>query len=325
MSVNQTEDNRGRQATSPWHIPPLGWRDISWRVWRELKEDNISMVAAAVAFYVMLSLFPSITALGSIYGLLADPADVQVQLSYVKDIMPEQAWGLINDQLTSVAAAGESKLGWSALTGILLALWTAGAGVRAMMTALNIAYDETEKRNILVFYFYALLITLGGIITAVVALTTIVAVPVVMSYLRLYGPAQEYLPSGFITSLRWPVMALMVFLGILFLYRFSVSRNNPRTRWAIPGALLSSMLWIVVSMLFSFFVSKFGNYDETYGAMGAVVILMLWFWISTYVILLGAEFNAEIEHQTHHDTTVGSSRDLGDRGAYVADNIGPVP
>jgi membrane protein len=315
-----TNSDRGRSADRPSAIPAAGWRDILWRLWAQTGEDNLSIIAAGVAFYVMLAAFPAITAFVSLFGLFADAAPMQEQFADFKGVIPNDAWSLLNDQLTAVVTAKPQRLGLSVVVGLVIALWSAGAGVRAMMTALNIAYEEEEKRSFLRFYGTAFLFTLGIGILGIFSLGVIVVVPVLLSFIEL-GVISQVL----VKLVPWLVLAGVVTVALGALYRYGPSRREPKTRWVSWGAILAALLWIGASLLFSIYVSNFGSYNETYGALGAVVILLMWLWISAFIVLLGAELNAEMEHQTERDTTAGRAKPMGERGAYVADHVGEVP
>jgi membrane protein len=315
-----SNSDRGRSADRPSAIPAAGWRDILWRVWAQTGEDNLSIIAAGVAFYVMLAAFPAITAFVSLFGLFADAAPMQEQFADFKGVIPDDAWRLLNDQLTAVVTAEPQRLGLSVVAGLVIALWSAGAGVRAMMTALNIAYEEEEKRGFLRFYGTAFLFTIGIGIFGIFSLGVIVAVPVLLSFIEL-GVISQVL----VKLVPWLVLAGVVTVALGALYRYGPSRREPKTRWVSWGAAVAALLWIGASIVFSIYVANFGSYNETYGALGAVVILLMWLWISAFIVLLGAELNAEMEHQTERDTTVGREKPLGERGAYVADHVGEVP
>ena len=318
--ASTASSDRGRSADRPSELPARGWRDIFWRVWTQIGEDNVSIVAAGVAFYVMLALFPAITAFVSLFGLIADPAQVQAQFENLRGVIPDDGWRILNDQLTAVASAQTSKLGISALVALVVALWSAGAGVRAMMTALNIAYHEREKRNFLRFYGTGFLFTIGIALLGIISLGVIVIVPVLLNLVDLGGISQVL-----VKLVPWLVLAGFVVIALGVLYRYGASRNEPKTRWVSWGATLATVLWIAASILFSIYVSNFGSYNETYGALGAVVVLLFWLWISAFIVLVGAELNAEMEHQTERDTTTGRPKPRGERGAYVADHVGEVP
>jgi membrane protein len=311
---------RGREADRPSEISGSGWRDILLRVKEQISTDNISMIAAGVAFYGLLAIFPAITALVSIWGLIADPAQVQQQFAGLEDIAPADAWRLLDEQLRAVAASSATSLGWGVALGILVALWSAGAGVRALITALNIAYDEAEKRGFIKLYAIGFLLTVGLIGAAMLALIAIVAVPVALQFLPL-GPLSGILIRG----LTWLIMAALVIGGLGLLYRYGPSRSHARMHWVTWGAIAAAILWLLASLLFQVYVANFANYTATYGSLGAVIALLMWFWVSAFVVLLGAELNAEMEHQTRKDTTAGPAKPLGERGAYVADHVGEVP
>ena len=316
----RVEAGRGREADHPSEISAPGWRDILLRVKEQIGTDNISMIAAGVAFYGLLAVFPALTALVSIWGLIADPAQVQEQFAALDGIVPADAWQLLDEQLRSVAASSATSLGWGAAFGILVALWSAGAGVRALITALNIAYDEAEKRGWIKLYAIGFLLTVGLIGAAVLALIVIVAVPVALQLLPLGS-----LSGALIRALTWLVMAAIVIAGLGVLYRYGPSRSHARLPWVTWGAIAAAILWLLASLLFQVYVANFADYGATYGALGAVIVLLMWFWVSAFVVLLGAELNAEMEHQTRKDTTTGPERPLGKRGAYVADHVGEVP
>jgi membrane protein len=312
--------DRGRNAEHPRELPTSGWRDILWRVKEETAKDNISMIAAGVAFYLMLAIFPLLAATVSIYGLVADPADVQRNFESVAGVIPEQARSIMIDQLTAVSSASGGQLGFGVVLSLGLTLWSASRGVIAMITALNIAYDETESRSFVKLNAIALALTLAMIIFMIVTLAVVVGLPVVIGYLNL-GETVEWV----IRLARWPILAVAVIVGLAVLYRYAPDRDAPRWRWVSSGAVVATVIWLLGSIAFSVYVSNFADYNKTYGAMGAVIILLLWFNLSAYAVLLGAELNAEMEHQTARDTTKGSEQPLGQRHAYVADTVGHKP
>jgi membrane protein len=313
-------DGRGREADHPRQFPARGWRDILLRVKDETSKDNISMIAAGVAFYLMLAIFPMLAATVSIYGLVADPADVQRNFEAVAGVIPEEARSIMVDQLTAVSSASGGQLGFGVVLSIALTLWSASRGVIAMITALNIAYDEEEKRSFIKLNAIALALTLALIVFMIVTLAVVVGLPVVIGYLNL-GETVEWT----IRLARWPILAVAIILALAVLYRYAPDRDAPRWRWVSWGAVVATAIWLLGSVAFSVYVSNFADYNKTYGAMGAVIILLLWFNLSSYAVLLGAELNAEMEHQTARDTTKGVERPLGQRRAYVADTVGHKP
>jgi membrane protein len=310
-------DNRGRSATRPWEIPLEGWRDIAYRVKDSLVHDNISIVAAGVAFYALLAIFPALAAMIGIYGLIADPADVQKEIEALAQIVPAEAHTLLSKQLNDIASHANSTLSLGVLIGLILAVWSATKGITSLITALNIVYNEREKRNFLKLNGLALSFTFGGILFALIAIGLIAGLPAFLSFTGL---------GGFLTFLfsflRWPLLGLAFVLGLAFIYHYGPCRDRPRWQWISPGAVVAVVLWLIGSGLFSFYVSNFGNYNETYGSVGAIIILLTWFYLTAYVILLGAELNAEMEHQTEQDTTVGEAAPMGERNAHMADTIG---
>ena len=305
----------GRRAHSPTQIPPRGWWEVLKRVWDQVGRDNMSIVAAGCAFYAMLALFPAVTALVSIYGLVADPAQVGQQVEALRGYLPDQAVELIGAQAQQVASGGATVLGWSAAIAIVLALWTASSGVRTLFTALDIAYEEEESRSLIGFYATGLAFTLAAILAVVIGLTVIIGVPTALSYLPL-GPAAGWA----VRIVSWLILLSLLILGLAMIYRFGPSRAPANWRWLTPGAMVASTLWLLASVAFSFYVANFDSYNETYGTLGGVIILLMWLYISAFVILLGAELNAELELQTERDTTTGPTRPMGQRDAYVSDH-----
>ena len=313
----RTQAARGREAENPSEIPGRGWLDIARRVKQQLKEDRLSIIAAGVAFYALLAIFPTLLAVVAIYGLVADPAEIERQANAMRSMMPSQAADMLLAQLHGLVATDRGALGFGAAAGILLALWSASAGVRTLMDALNVAYDEKERRGFLRFYSTALFLTLAGIVAVIVAIGIVVAVPIVLGFLGL-GTVVDTI----VRYARWPLVAVFVMVGLAVLYRYGPSRNEPRWSWVSWGAVIATAIWLAGSAAFSLYVTMFGNYNETYGAAAAVVILLMWLLLSAYAVLIGAEVNAEMERQTRRDTTEGNGEALGRRGAYAADTVG---
>jgi membrane protein len=283
----------------------------------EVKEDNVSLLAAGVAFYAMLAIFPAIIALVTVYGMVADPAQVESQVSEFAKSLPSGADQLITEQLRNVVNAGEQALSIGLALSLLAVLWSASGGVQGLVKSLNLVYDERETRGFLKLRGLSLLLTLGAIVVAVVALALITVFPAVIDDLGL-GEAGELAASiG-----RWVILALLVLVALAVLYRYAPDRANPRWRWVSWGAVVALVLWLLGSFGFSWYVDNFGKYNQTYGALAAVIILLLWLYLSSFAVLLGAEFDAEIERQTARDTTTGPERPLGQRGAEAADTLG---
>jgi membrane protein len=314
-TVNQP--GRGRDAEAPGEIPARGWKDILLRVWDRLSRDNISIIAAGVAFYALTSIPPGLAAFISIYGLVFDPATVQSQVDSLSVVLPHEALGIISDQLKAIVEKPPTKLGLSLLISLALALWSTRAGMATMMTALNVAYEEDEKRSFVRFLLVSIGLTICAVLFGVVTLALVAVLPAIIDLLPL-GPAGKTISS----IVRWPVLVVIVMIGLAALYRFAPSRDEPRWRWVSWGAVIATMLWIAASALFSLYVARFGAYDKTYGSLGAIVVLLMWLYLSAYIMLAGAELNAEMEHQTARDTTVGPREPMGSRGAEVADTVG---
>jgi membrane protein len=270
-----------------------------------------------VTYYALLALFPAIAALVSIYGLFADPATIQNHLNTLSGILPGGALDVIREQVTRISSKGEGTLGISFVVGLVISLWSANAGMKAIFDALNIVYDEEERRGIVALNLQSLAFTLGAIAFVLLALVGIVVLPIVLDFVGL-GAAVEWL----LTIARWPLLLAVIVLGLAVLYRYGPSRDRAEWTWVTPGSLIAAIVWVVVSMLFSYYVANFGSYNETYGSLGAIIGFMTWIWISSVVVLVGAEINAEVEHQTAHDTTEGPGQPMGTRGAQMADSVG---
>ncbi|MGA6924859.1 MAG: YihY/virulence factor BrkB family protein [Desulfosarcina sp.] len=312
-----SNNGRGRRASRPGEIPRKGWKDVLLRVKAEQTKDNLSIVSAGVAFYWFLAVFPALAAAVSIYGLAADPAQLQQQIDALSSVMPQQAYQILKDQLTTVVQHSGGALGLGMIFGILLTIWSANKGMKALITALNIVYDEEESRGFIKLNAVSLLFTFCAILLGLIAIALVIAVPALMGFLHLPDAW-----NAVFTYLRWPLLALFLVFGLALAYRFCPDRDSAKWRWVSWGSVLATVLWLAGSILFSLYVANFGSYSKTYGSMGAVVILLLWFFLTTYVMLLGAEVNAEMEHQTRKDTTKGRPEPMGRREAYVADTTG---
>jgi membrane protein len=291
-----------------------GWRSVLARVWASLSEDNLSIVSAGVSFFALLAIFPAIAAFVTIYGLLTDPAAIEAQVAPLQALIPADAYNILASQLHAVASKERATLSIGLVFTVGLTLWSAASGTKAMLSALNIAYDEQEKRGFLVLSTIALLFTAGAMTFVAVALFVIAAIPAMIALLPLPQPLEILL-----AWVRWPVMAALAVGGLAVLYRHGPARRPAKWRWVVPGAILAALLWIGVSLAFSFYVTHFSSYDKTFGSLGAVVILLMWLYLVAYAACIGAELNAELELQTHCDTTAGWAKPRGQRGARVAD------
>jgi membrane protein len=310
---------RGRRADHPGQIPALGWRDILLRTWNELGDDHVSLIAAAVAFYGLLALFPAIAALISIWALALDPLQIEQQIGTFSGLLPPEAAAIVKQQAHQVAA-NAGGLSLAAALGILLALYGAAKGLTALIEGLNIIYDEREERGFIRRNLLAFALLLVVIVAMIVAVGAIIVAPIVFNLIGL-GPVVETL----LRLLRWPILFGVALIVLAILYRYGPSRAEARWRWVSWGAAIATAVWTLGSIAFSIYVQNFGSYNETYGSLGAVVVLLMWFWLSAFIVLLGAELNSEMEHQTERDSTTGREKPLGRRGAYVADHVGEVP
>lgn len=319
MSVSAGQDPHGRGARSPSEIPARGWKDVLYRVKEQIGSDNISIVAAGVAFYFFLAVFPGLAALASLYGLVADPADVERMADVAAPVIPQDALAVIQEQIHALVSSSSQTLSITLIISVMLALWSATAGTKALMTALDIAYDEEEKRGFFRFTWTAIWLTLAGIIFAILSLALIAAVPPLLEWITLPKTLDLI-----INWARWPLLAIAVVVVLAVLYRFGPSRESAQWQWLSWGAAVGTALWIIGSIAFSLYVSNFGDYNKTYGAFAGVVILLLWFYLAAFIVLLGAEFNAELEHQTAVDTTTGDESPMGQRGAKMADTLGEL-
>jgi membrane protein len=311
------DEERGRRARSPARMPARGWRDIAIRTKRELKRDQVASVAAGVAFFGMLAIFPAMIAAVSLYGLLANPADVERQVASMSSMLPGPAQAVIGERLNALVSQPAGQLSLGLLLSIAVALWTASTGTKAMIDAVNLAYNERETRGFFKLRAMALAMALGLIVAGILAVLMVTLLPAAFSW---FGFGEQ---GRFIVSIaRWPALALGALIGLAVLYHFAPNRTRPRWRWVSVGAVVATLLWIGASLLLSLYVSNFGNYDATYGALAGVVVLMLWMYVSSLVILVGAEINSEIEGQTAEDSTVGPEKPIGRRGAVKADRLG---
>ena len=310
---------RGRRAVRPTDIPAKGWKDILYRTFKEVSDDRVMLIAAGVTFYLLLALAPTLAAFVSIYGLFFDPAAVQDQVASLSGVLPGGAQDILGEQLNMLAGADTQTLGFAFALSLGLALWSANSGVKTLFEAMNIAYDETEKRG----FVKLTLVTLTFTICTLAAVIGLIAFNLAFS---TFAEA-----TGLTSMADWLVnlitaaialAALMAFMAAL--YRFGPSRAGAKWRWITPGAVVAAVLIVIVSAAFSFYVSNFGTYNETYGSLGAVVGFLTWLWLTMIVLVMGGELNSEMEHQTARDTTTGRPQPMGARGANMADNVGPT-
>jgi membrane protein len=306
----------GRRATHPSHIPWRGWRQVIRRTYREIISDRVSLIAAGCAFYATLALFPAITMLISVYGLIFDPLTVEPQLQVIREFLPPAAFSLIADRIHTLVSQGNATLGVSLLVSTAIALWSASTGTKSLLSALNMAYEEQESRSFLGFQAVGLIMTLGGILGASIALALLVFLPVAIDFVGL-----DTYTKALVHSVSLTLLITFVLTSLSLLYYFGPSRRSAKWHWITPGSSIATVLWLCASILLSLYVGHIASYDTSYGPIGAVVGVMMWFWVSAYAVLLGAELNAELELQTLEDTTTGPPKPLGERGAFVADHV----
>ena len=355
------EPDRGRHADAPWQIPWRGWKDILWRTYQQIGEDRVVAVAAGVVFYGLLALFPAITAFVSLYGLFAKASTINDHLAFAAGILPSGAVDIIRDQVTRLVSKGDVKLSFGFIVGVGTALWSANAGMKALMDALNLVYDEKEKRGFFKLNLVSLTFTLAAITSMLFAFGVVVPstafvtrrswsplrIPLSDAALAWFAcPGNGPSPPAFglvvalplllsrvglgalfeflFQILRWPGLLALVMVGLAVIYRFGPSRREPRWQWISVGCIVAAIAWLASSAFLSLYMSSFANYDATYGSLGAAIGMMMWIWISAIVILFGAELNSEIEHQTARDSTIQSQKPLGARGAVMADTVGPA-
>lgn len=313
------EDGRGRDAPSPWRIPVRGWRDVFWRAVEGYTRDRIAPNAAGAAFFLMFAIVPTLAALVALFGLVADPEVLSEQLDDLQGFLPQGLIDLIASELDRLIAAQTNTLSLTFALSMAVALWIINAAVLALFDALNVIYGEEEKRPLLLLYARSLLFTLATLIFAFLLINAVVGVPVVLGYLP-FGA----LGRALIAISPAVILFLVANVGIAALYRYGPSRAPARWLWITPGSLTASAVWLIGSAGFSYYVSHLTDFSATYGSLGTIAAAMMWVWISTVILLVGAEIDAEAEHQTACDTTLAPERPMGARGAVVADQVGPA-
>ncbi len=304
----------GQDSDSPAQIPARGWWQVAKRVANGFNDDRLMTEAAGMTFYVLLSIFPALATLVSLYGLVADPVSVNDHLQAIKGVIPGGGFDILSEEIKSLTSNGRHALGLGVVVGLLTSLWTSNQGIKGLFDALNVCYHEKEKRGFFLRTAITLGFTLGAIVFVLLAMGAIIVVPIVLSFIG-FGDWGTTL----IAAARWPVLLLILMLFLAVVYRFGPSRNGARWQWVSWGSGFASVTWLVASLGFSYYVANFGNYNKTYGSLGAAVGFMTWIWISSMIVLLGGELNAELERQTDHDTTVGPPKPIGERGAFRAD------
>jgi len=319
MKSEKVKPRRGQSATRPSQIPFKGWKDIVLRVKKEIAHDNVSLVSAGIAFYFFLALFPTLNAIVSIYGLVTSAQEMQEQLRELLVILPVESHQMISGIMQSIVDQSDQSLGLSFAVSILFSIWSTSKGMSAVFSGINIAYNERDTRGFLRRTGLVLLFTLGGILLIATTMGLIAGGPDIAKKLEF--------PEWAITAVvwgRWPLLLVMVMTSLGVIYKWVPHRTDPKIIWVNYGAITSGIAWLIASILFSYYVSNFASYDKLYGGFAAVIILLLWFYLSAYMLILGAEINSEMEYQTKKDTTVGPEKEMGERGAYHADHVAPL-
>jgi membrane protein len=309
------EPGRGRLAAHPAHIPRKGWTDIIWRVGAAYLGDRVGVVAGGVTFFMILSLFPMLAAFVTIYGLFADPSDAWGRLQFLYSVLPANVAEFIGAQMQRLAENSTGQLTFTLIWTLALSLWTANNGVKHLFYGLNVAYSETEKRNFIRYNLICMGFTVSALVFVLMTAAMVIGVPVVLD---LFGLREEW---AYLAPLRWPLLFAGYVSALALIYRLGPCRSRARWRWLTPGALTAATLSVLTSFVFSWFLGNFVRTD-TYGPLAAMMAFLLWTWVTVQIILMGAELNAEIEHQTALDTTTGDPVPLGERGAVMADTIG---
>ncbi|RZJ00335.1 MAG: YihY/virulence factor BrkB family protein [Brevundimonas sp.] len=312
----QKEPGRGRLAQRPEHIPHKGWIDIFWRVGAAYFGDRVGFVAGGVTFFTTLSLFPTLAAFVTVYGLFADPNDAVSRLQFLYSVLPAGVAQFLSGEMERLARDSNSALTFTLVWTLALSLWTASGAVKVLFYGLNVAYHEVERRNIVRYNLMCVGFTLAGLVAVLIAAAMVVGVPVVLGVL---GLAEEW---EYLAPLRWPALLVVYMAALTVIYRFGPCRQRARWRWLTPGAIFAALLSTGLSLLFSWYLQTFVK-TASYGPLAAMMGFLLWTWLTVQIVLMGAELNAEIEHQTAMDTTTGTPAPIGERGAVVADTVGP--
>lgn len=305
----------GAHAEGPSEIPAEGWLQIGKRLWNSFFDDRIMAEAASCTFYALLALFPAIATIISIYGLFNNPATLTEQLQLLQGVVPGGGLDIVKSQVDALTSSPPKALGLGVLVGLLTSIWSANNGTKSFFDALNVVYHEKEKRGIVRLTLHTLGFTLGGVVFLILAMLAVVVVPIVLAFFGLDSATKQ-----FMALVRWPALLVLLTFALGIVYRYGPSRNQARFQWLSWGAAAAAVGWVLVSAAFSYYVANFGSYNKTYGSLGAVIGFMTWIWISSIVVLMGAELNAELELQTSRDTTVGPEKPAGRRGAYIADH-----
>lgn len=310
---------RGRLARWPWEVQRRGWRDILLRVKHQWGDDHVGMAAAAVAFYSFLALIPALAALVTILGLVARGRDAETVVSGLFGALPDDVQQLLTGQLETISAGSSGSLSFGLLVALSLSIWTASGAMTQLVNTINLVYDEEETRSWVRRKLIALGLTLGAIVFVATVVFSVIALPAVIDRTGLGIGTKRLLGA-----LVWPVLAIGFMLALAVLYRVGPDRRPARWRWVSLGSVLALVAWVAVTIGFRVYVANFGSYNETYGSLAGVVVSLFWLWLTAVIVLMAAEVNAELEHQTAQDTTIGGEQPIGHRGAVKADSVGAI-
>lgn len=309
--------SKGRfsHAKSAFELSHKSWWSITKRIFTSLQKDNIPLIAAGVAFYCLLAIFPLLGATIALYGLMVSPEELQSHMALLVNVVPADSRYIIEEQLTTLTEKSSTALGWSFLFTLLLSLWSSSKGANALIKACNITYSESEGRGFLKGILARVTCTIFMILAVIIALACITILPEAIVFISANTISEEQ--SMWIT---WPVMLGLFNLALSALYRYAPHRREAQWRWVTPGSLFATALWLIASYGFSIYLNEFASYSKTYGSVGGIIILLMWLYISAYIILIGAEVNSSIELQTTADSTKGEDKPMGERNAFVADH-----
>lgn len=300
------QTKRDRATGDPRQISRAGWKDVLWRTFQGVNNKNLFLIAGGVTYYVLLALFPALVALVSLYGLAFNPSAVETQVNAMSGVLPSSARELVGTELHQIVSASGGALSTGAIIGVLFALWTASRGMSGMMSAMDVAYGETETRSFIRFNLVALGMTFALIVGGLLAIVLVAVVPAVVRSVSSVGGGG--IVKWVVVIGEWPLLMIVIMSLLALLYRYAPDRHPPRWRWVTPGAIAGTVLWIIGSILFSVYVANFSNYNATYGSLGAVVVLLTWLYLSAFVVLLGAQINAEAEHQSRPDRPAAANQ-----------------
>jgi len=311
------ERGRGRNAEKPTDLPKQGWLDVLTRTKQQLGEDNLSIVAAGVAFYGFVAVVPAIAVMIAIYGLIANPSQVAEHVTALTNVLPGEVVPMLKEQMVRIAS-DSTTAGIGAIIGVVIALYSSANATKALITGMNIAYGEKERRSFLKLTAVAMGLTLAAIVGVILAVGLVAVLPTILAQLNIGSGVERLL-----NVLRWPLVVGGFIIALAVVYRYGPCRDEAKWRWISPGTLVAGVLWLIGSGLFSLYVSKAGTYDRIYGPLGAIVVFLMWLFLTAFVVLIGAELNSELERQTTKDTTEGEPKPMGQREAHSADTVGP--